>query len=54
MIDFSRYVLHNLCGNGWKWKQDPDNEEYETYTSTFLSLMYDVTCYAAVSEYKQK
>ena len=53
MSDFSRYVLHNLCGNGWKWERDPDNEEYETYTLTFLSLMYDVTCYAAVSEYTQ-
>lgn len=53
MRDFSRYVLHNLCGNGWKWEHDPDNEEYETYTLTFLSLMYDVTCYAIISEYEQ-
>lgn len=54
MKDFSIHVLHSLCGNGWEWEHDTNEKEYETYTMTFLSLMYDVTCYAAVTEYEQQ
>ena len=53
MKSFSSYILHNLCGNGWKWEKDPRNNEYQTYTLTFLAISYDVTCYAAVSEFPQ-
>lgn len=53
MSDFSRYMLHRLCGNGWKWEKNPDNDDWETYSLTFLSDVYDVTCYAIISEYSQ-
>ena len=54
MKDFSRHVLHSLCGNGWDWEHNPDEKDYETYTMTFLSHMYDVTCYAVVTQYEQQ
>lgn len=54
--EFSRYVFHRMCGNGWKWEQldhYPSEEDYTTYTMTFLSIMYEVTCYARVSAYEK-
>ena len=52
-LNFSSYMLHHLSGNGWEWKHDADNDDYTTYVMTFLSIMYNVTCYAAVSEFSQ-
>ena len=49
MSDFLRKMLHRFCGNGWEWEQDFDEDDYESYKMTFLSLAYDVTCYARVS-----
>lgn len=54
MFNFSIYVLHHLCGNGWKTENDPDEKDLDTYTLTFLSLEYDVTCYARVSKHKKQ
>lgn len=54
MFNFAIYALHHLCGNGWKWEHDHYEKELDTYTLTFLSLEYDVTCYARVSKYKKQ
>lgn len=54
MFNFAIYALHHLCGNGWKSEHDPDEKDLSTYTLTFLSLEYDVTCYARVATYKKQ
>ena len=52
-VRFGRYVLHSLCGNGWKWEKALAEDDYEVYTLQVLSLMYDVICYAYISVYEK-